>query len=80
MKITGRVIFLTFAVVILTGCGVTRHIPSGSYLLKKNVIETDKEVPKEERISADDIDRYIRQQLEQALPVDEEEVRLMVDY
>lgn len=62
MKITGRVIFLTLAVVILTGCGVTRHIPSGSYLLKKNVIETDKEVPKEERISPDDIDRYIRQQ------------------
>lgn len=29
---------------------------------------------------SEDIRRYIRQQLEQALPVDEEEVRLMVDY
>ncbi len=51
------------AVVALTvsSCSVTRHLPEGSYLLTKNVVETDRKAPRDERVSADDLDKYIRQ-------------------
>ncbi len=45
----------------LSSCSVTRHIPEGSYLLKRNVIETDKDAPRKERITAGELDRYVQQ-------------------
>lgn len=42
-------------------CSVTRHIPEGSYLLQKVTVEEDKETPRRERITADELERYIRQ-------------------
>ena len=62
MKFWSRLIGLFALATIVAGCSVTRHIPQGEYLLHKNKIETDQSVPRDERISADEIDRYIRQQ------------------
>lgn len=42
-------------------CSVTRKIPEGEYLLQKVTIETDKSLPRKERIVADDFEKYIRQ-------------------
>ena len=42
-------------------CSVTRNLPPDSYMLNANKIETDKSAPREERISAGDLDRYVRQ-------------------
>ena len=42
-------------------CSVTRHLPPDSYMLTKNKIETDRTVPRDERITAGEIDRYVRQ-------------------
>ena len=44
-----------------SACSVTRHIPEGSYLLKKVTIEEDQETPRRDRITADELERYIRQ-------------------
>ena len=61
MKCLSRLICLIALATIVAGCSVTRHIPQGEYLLHKNKVEADEEVPRDERISADEIDRYIRQ-------------------
>lgn len=44
-----------------TACSVTRHIPEGSYLLTRVSVETDKEAPRQERITASELEKYIRQ-------------------
>ncbi len=46
---------------LCSACSVTRHIPEGSYLLRKVTVETDKETPRRDRITADELERYIRQ-------------------
>ena len=45
----------------LTGCSVTRNLPPDAYMLTGNNIETDKSTPRDERITAGEFDRYIRQ-------------------
>lgn len=47
--------------VLLSSCSVTRHLPPNAYILTRNKIETDKSTPREERISAGELDDYIRQ-------------------
>lgn len=47
--------------IAVSACGVTKHLPEGSYMLTQNKIEVDKEAPKEERIKAGELDRYIQQ-------------------
>lgn len=49
------------AVLMLGGCNTTRNLPQGSYQLERNRIVIDKSVPKEERITKQDISRYITQ-------------------
>lgn len=59
-----RLILLVIAAMTgaaLSSCSVTRHIPDGSYLLKRNVIETDKEAPRSERITSNELGRYVQQ-------------------
>ncbi len=46
---------------MLSSCGVTRRIPDGSYLLKRNIIETDRGTPRKDRITAGELDRYVVQ-------------------
>ena len=50
----GSVVWLACA------CSVTRHIPEGQYLLTANVIEVDHQMPKEDRISAAEMERFVR--------------------
>ena len=45
----------------LSACNVTHLIPSDSYLLQRAKIEEDKEAPRNERIKADDVTKYLRQ-------------------
>ncbi|MBO5903577.1 MAG: BamA/TamA family outer membrane protein [Tidjanibacter sp.] len=49
------------AVFVLGGCNTTRNLPQGSYQLEHNRVVIDKSVPKEERITKQDISRYITQ-------------------
>lgn len=46
---------------VCSACSVTRHIPEGSYFLQKVTIDDDKSIPRKERISAADLEKYIRQ-------------------
>ena len=54
---------LCFVMVMLTvaSCSVTSKLPSGSYLLQKVRVESDKSVPKPERIQSEEVMKYIRQ-------------------
>lgn len=62
MRIPGwKYIAATALGTLLASCSVTRHLPPDSYMLTRNRIETDKSVPREERITAGEIDNYIRQ-------------------
>lgn len=45
----------------LSSCSVTRRIPEGSYLLKRNTVEVDRQAPRRERISSTELARSIRQ-------------------
>ncbi len=44
-----------------SACSVTRKIPEGQYLLQKVTIESDKSTPRKERITAADLEKYVRQ-------------------
>ena len=40
---------------------MTRKLPAGSYLVQKVTIEADEETPRDERIPASELERYVRQ-------------------
>ena len=46
---------------LLTACNVTRKFQAGEYLVQQVNIETDKEVPRKERISSEELKDYLRQ-------------------
>ncbi|MCC8035560.1 MAG: sorting and assembly machinery component 50 [Rikenellaceae bacterium] len=48
------------AVMLLLGCSATKRIPNGQYMLVKNQVGEDKDVPKKQRIRAADVEKYIR--------------------
>lgn len=50
-----------FSTPLFLSCGVTRHVPEGSYLLKRNVINVDRDAPRKERITVGELNRYIQQ-------------------
>ena len=59
-----RVLHITLCVTALlmfAACNVTRQLPKGSYLLQKVKIEDDKSTARRERITADEVEKYIRQ-------------------
>lgn len=45
----------------MASCSIKGYIPEGSYILTGNHLVTDKEAPKEERISAGEMSKYVRQ-------------------
>lgn len=49
------------AAALLVSCGATRRVPEGSYLLVRNKVEADREVPRDERIAAPEMEKYVRQ-------------------
>ena len=44
-----------------SACSVTRHIPEGQYLVQQVKIEDDESTPRRDRITASDLEKYIRQ-------------------
>ena len=46
---------------LLSSCNVTRRLPKDSYLLQNVKIESDHSVQEKERITANDVNKYIRQ-------------------
>ena len=42
-------------------CSVTRHIPEGQYLVQRVKIEDDESTPRRDRITASDLEKYVRQ-------------------
>lgn len=55
------VVAAAITALIVSACSIRGYIPEGSYLLTSNHIEADKSAPKEERISATELSKYIRQ-------------------
>ncbi len=53
---------LCAAAATLASCGVTRYIPEGEYLLNRNIIRTDKQTPRGERITDEELERFVRQE------------------
>ncbi|MCX4262990.1 MAG: BamA/TamA family outer membrane protein [Alistipes sp.] len=49
------------AALAAVACNVTRKLPEGEYLLQKVKIEEDTSAPRHERITADELDNYVRQ-------------------
>ena len=49
------------AVAVVSSCNVTRHMEDGTYLLQRVKIQTDSHAPKKERITSEDVYKYIRQ-------------------
>lgn len=56
-----RIVFLCCLAAACCGCGATRHLPHGSELLGSYSVETDPEVPRSERITATEVDKFIKQ-------------------
>ena len=53
---------LTFlAAIALSSCNVTRNLPEDSYLLQRVLVQTDSEAEREQRITSEDVYKYIRQ-------------------
>ncbi len=54
---------LLLSVAAMASCNVTKHVPSGAYLLTKNqiIIEGESDLPKEEQITKSELDKYVRQ-------------------
>ncbi|MFI3331037.1 MAG: BamA/TamA family outer membrane protein [Rikenellaceae bacterium] len=46
---------------LICSCSVTRHLGEGEYLLTRNVIKSDKQTPKRDRISSSELEKYLRQ-------------------
>ena len=47
--------------VVATSCNIRALLPEGQYVLTLNRVEEDLSTPKEERISAEEISKYIKQ-------------------
>ena len=56
-----RIGFAAVLGIVCSACSVTRHIPQGSYFLQKVKIEDDRSAPRKERITASELEKYIRQ-------------------
>ncbi len=62
MRRTGKVWMAVLLGLIGSACNVMRHIPEGSYLLQQVSVHEDKSTPRRERIPADELREYIRQE------------------
>lgn len=61
MRAVRRIFVVLAAGLLGSSCSVTRHIPEGQYLLQRVRIESDRSVPRKERISAEELEKYVRQ-------------------
>jgi outer membrane protein assembly factor BamA len=49
------------ACVALCSCSVTRHVADGDYFLSRSTVHADRTAPRDERIEADELERFVRQ-------------------
>lgn len=61
MRRVGRIFVVALLGLVCSACSVTRKIPDGQYLLQKVRIEADKSAPRKERITAAELEKYVRQ-------------------
>lgn len=61
MRAVRRIFAVLTAGLLGSSCSVTRHIPEGQYLLQRVRIESDRSVPRKERIPAEELEKYVRQ-------------------
>lgn len=61
MRLLRYITALILVAVSLGSCNVTRRLHDGEYLLRKVKIEDDKEIPRKERITSDELKKYLRQ-------------------
>lgn len=62
MKRSSIVILIaTLVGLIASSCNVTRRLPEGQYLLQKVKVEDDRTVKRKQRITAEEVEKYIRQ-------------------
>lgn len=52
---------LVLCTAVFSSCSVTRHIPKGEYLLTQNEVVLNGKVPRKERITASQVEPYIKQ-------------------
>lgn len=46
---------------VMSSCNIRSLLPEGAYVLTQNRVESDHSTPREERISAEEISKYIKQ-------------------
>lgn len=61
MRRVGCIFVVALLGLVCSACSVTRKIPDGQYLLQKVRIEADKSAPRKERITAAELEKYVRQ-------------------
>lgn len=61
MRVLHYILFTIVATLLLASCNVTRKFQQGEYLVQKVTIECDKEVPRSERITSEELKSYLRQ-------------------
>ena len=61
MRGSCRILAAALLGLLCSACSVTRHIPEGQYFLQKVKIEDDRSTPRKERITASDMEKYVRQ-------------------
>lgn len=61
MRRAGRIFVVALLGLVCSACSVTRKIPDGQYLLQQVKIEADKSAPRKERITAAELEKYVRQ-------------------
>lgn len=54
-------LFLAAVSLAALSCNVTRHVPDGEYLLRRNHIVEDRDVARTERIRTAELEKYVRQ-------------------
>lgn len=55
------IMYVAVVSLLYSSCAITRHIPNDAYLLEKATIVSDHQVPKDERISSSEFEKYARQ-------------------
>ena len=59
MRESCRILAAALLGLLCSACSVTRHIPEGKYFLQKG--KDDRSTPRKERITASDMEKYVRQ-------------------
>lgn len=61
LRCLSKIPVVAVCVLLFGACSITRYIPDGEYLLKKNEIEPDRRLSKQERIAPEELEPYLKQ-------------------